>query len=156
MGGIPITLTPAGGAPATVSSAGIAVTLVDAATNARVPLPINGSTVAVRNSSGADSHNGTAVVTTQGALTGINLASSVVMVDNNDSVPVGDATAVAAGQDNGTAAVAAAALTRVTLPGTDKIIKSTVKYTAPAVTGTYVNGYTFTIVAGVITAIVAS
>lgn len=44
----------------------------------------------------------------------------------------------------------------ITLPGTQKIITSAVKVTAPAITGTYVNGYTFTIVNGNITAIVAS
>lgn len=43
-----------------------------------------------------------------------------------------------------------------TIPGNQKLITSTVKVTAPAVTGTYVNGYTFTITNGNITAIVAS
>lgn len=42
------------------------------------------------------------------------------------------------------------------IPTTSKQIDSGVKVTAPAITGTYVNGYTFTIVGGVITAIVAS
>lgn len=42
------------------------------------------------------------------------------------------------------------------LPGTQRIVTSGVKVTAPAITGTYVNGYTFTIVGGVITGIVAS
>ena len=43
-----------------------------------------------------------------------------------------------------------------TLLTTQKIIVSGVKVTAPAAIGTYVNGYTFTIVNGNITAIVAS
>lgn len=45
----------------------------------------NGDTVAVRNSAGADSHNGTAVVAS-GALTGINMADTVALVDNGDKV----------------------------------------------------------------------
>lgn len=46
----------------------------------------NGATVAVRNSAGADSHNGTAVVAS-GTLTGINLAATVALADNGDTVP---------------------------------------------------------------------
>lgn len=46
----------------------------------------NGATVAVRNSAGADSHNGTAVVAT-GTLTGINLAATVALADDGDTVP---------------------------------------------------------------------
>lgn len=42
------------------------------------------------------------------------------------------------------------------LPSTQIKVSSGVKVTAPAITGTYVNGYTFTIVGGVVTAIVAS
>jgi hypothetical protein len=42
------------------------------------------------------------------------------------------------------------------LPSTQKIIVSGTKVTAPEITGTYVDGYTFTIVDGTITAIVAS
>ena len=44
----------------------------------------------------------------------------------------------------------------ITIPGTQRLITSGVKVTAPAITGTYVNGYTLTIANGVITAIVAS
>ena len=115
----------------------------------------NGATVAVRNSAAADSHNATAVVAGN-SLTGVNFAATVAMVDNADSVPLGDATAVANGQDNGTAAVAAGVITRITLPTTDKIVKSTIKYLGPVPTGTWTNGYTFTIVNGAITAIVLS
>lgn len=42
------------------------------------------------------------------------------------------------------------------VPSTSKVIKSGVKFTGPAITGSYVNGYTATIVAGAITALVAS
>lgn len=79
-----------------------------------------------------------------------------VLVANGATVPVGDATAVANGQDNGTATVTAGAISRVTLPSTDKIVKSTVKYLGPAPTGAWTNGYTFTIANGAITAIVLS
>lgn len=42
------------------------------------------------------------------------------------------------------------------LPANQAIVTSTVKITMPAITGTYVNGYTFTVTNGVITAGVAS
>lgn len=51
----------------------------------------NSDTVAVRNSAGADSHNGTAVVANH-ALTGINLAATVAMVDSGDAVTIGEDT----------------------------------------------------------------
>lgn len=47
----------------------------------------NGATVAVRDSSGGDSHNATAVVTGT-TLTGVNLASTAAIVDNTDSISV--------------------------------------------------------------------
>ena len=43
-----------------------------------------------------------------------------------------------------------------TQPGNKLLVTSGVKVTAPAITGSYVNGYTLTIVGGVVTAIVAS
>jgi hypothetical protein len=42
------------------------------------------------------------------------------------------------------------------LPANQAIVTSTVKVIMPAATGSYVNGYTFTVVGGVITAAVAS
>lgn len=85
------------------------------------------------------------------------IPSNQALVTNGDTnIPLGDATAVANGQDTGTAAVASGAITRITLPSTDKIVKSGVKYLGPAITGTYTNGYTLTIVNGAITAIAAS
>lgn len=86
---------------------------------ASAPLPAtsavvaNGATVAVRNSAGANSHNGTAVVAAS-AVTGINLPATAAMVDN------------------------AQALTGV------------------APTGTYTNTVTFTVANGVITGIALS
>lgn len=55
----------------------------------------------------------------------------------------------------GTLAVNGAGLD-VALPTTAKIIKSGVKVTMPQASGSYVNGYTFTVVNGAITAAVAS
>lgn len=52
--------------------------------------------------------------------------------------------------------LAAAGASAVRAGSTVKVIQSTVKFTGPAVTGAYVDGYTATIVDGVITAIVAS
>ncbi|ALA46462.1 hypothetical protein BF2512_05 [Dickeya phage BF25/12] len=68
----------------------------------------NGATVAVRNSAGADSHNGTAVVAS-GTLTGINLAATVALADNGDTVPATGTGTTA------TLVVAAGVLTGVTL-----------------------------------------
>jgi galactokinase/mevalonate kinase-like predicted kinase len=68
----------------------------------------NGATVAVRNSAGADSHNGTAVVAA-GTLTGINLAATVALADNGDTVPATGTGTTA------TLVVAAGVLTGVTL-----------------------------------------
>lgn len=68
----------------------------------------NGATVAVRNSAGADSHNGTAVVTS-GTLTGINLAATVALADNGDTVPATGTGTTA------TLVVSAGVLTGVTL-----------------------------------------
>ncbi|QIG68326.1 hypothetical protein [Rhizobium phage RHEph27] len=42
------------------------------------------------------------------------------------------------------------------LPANQAIVTSTVKVLMPAATGSYTNGYTFTVVNGVITAVVAS
>lgn len=43
-----------------------------------------------------------------------------------------------------------------TQPGTKLLVTSGVKVLGPAITGSYVNGYTLTIAGGVVTAIVAS
>ena len=68
----------------------------------------DGATVAVRNSAGADSHNGTAVVAA-GTLTGINLAATVALADNGDTVPATGTGTTA------TLVVSAGVLTGVTL-----------------------------------------
>ncbi|BBD74688.1 type VII integral membrane protein [Pectobacterium phage PPWS2] len=68
----------------------------------------SGATVAVRNSAGADSHNATAVVAA-GALTGVNLAATVALVDNGDTI-----TATGTGT-TATLVVTAGVLTGITL-----------------------------------------
>jgi hypothetical protein len=55
-----------------------------------------------------------------------------------------------------TFAAAAGLNVNTTPPTTDAVIHSGVKVIMPVATGTYVNGYTFTVVAGAITAAVAS
>ena len=79
------------------------------------------------------------------ALEGLNLTS------NAAELPAAEA-AVAQAIIKVVAAGGAAVVTGSTV----KVLESTVKVLAPATTGTYVNGYTFTIVNGVITAVVAS
>lgn len=80
--GIPVVLVD-NGVAVTPSNIGTPVTIVGG--NAAVLK--QGQNVAVRNSAGADSHNATAVVT-GGALTGVNLAATVALVDNADALVV--------------------------------------------------------------------
>lgn len=56
----------------------------------------------------------------------------------------------------GVATVAAGALSGIALPATIAAVTSTVKVLGPAPTGTWTNGYTFTVAGGVITGIVLS
>ena len=97
-----------------------------------------------------------AFMTKAGIDFGVILPATSAVVINSQDVPMGDATGDANGRATGSAIVEANAVTRVNLPSTAKVVKSAVKYTGPAITGSYVNGYTFTIVNGQITAIVAS
>lgn len=71
------------------------------------------------------------------------------LVHNPSVAPDCDAALVAATAD-------LTSLVGSTGVATQKVLSSGVKVTAPAITGSYVNGYTFTIVDGAITAIVAS
>lgn len=81
-----------------------------------IPLTaLPGGTVAVLNSAGADSHNGTAEGT-GGDLTGVKLASTVAMVDNADTVAVRNS--AGADSHNATAVVAAGVITGVNLAAT--------------------------------------
>ncbi len=101
----------------------------------------NGATVAVRNSAGADSHNGTSVTTAAGALTGVNLAATVALVDNADSVPLLPAAGTTPAQGSGTAAVASGVIAGVRLPATSAVVTNgqTIAVTGGTVTITVAN-----------------
>lgn len=75
----------------------------------------------------------------------------------SDAITIAD---VIGGADNVTSAgvttVAGGVVTKATLPTNNKLVKSGKQYPGPAITGSYATQYTFTIVNGLITAIVAS
>jgi len=84
------------------------------------------------------------------------LAATQVVISNAQSgIAVANSASVAIAGTH-TADVAGGALTRIRLATTVAPVVSGVKVTMPNVTGTYVNGITFTVVNGVITAAVAS
>lgn len=121
-------------------------TTIQAAAIAAAPIQ-NGSTVAVRNSAGADNHNATAIVSAK-ALTGVNLAATVAMVDNADSVNVENS---AGNLDSAaTAVVAAGVLTSVQLASTKTILTNALKFSGVTITGSG-TFFTPTIVNGVLT-----
>lgn len=110
--------------------------------------------VSVRNSAGADPHNATAVVTGTGTLSGVNLAANTILVDNGDAVTITNS--LGGNAQAGILSVSGTVLQGAVLPATAAIVPSTVKIIMPQITGTYTNGYTFTVAGGVITAGVAS
>jgi len=113
----------------------------------------NGGTVVVQNSALNDAHNATATVTGQ-MLTNVALAATTAIVDNNDvEVVTNSAGTTVTGTHN--AIVTAGALASVKLASTVAPLVSGVKIVAP-VTGTFVNGFTPTVVNGVITGVVLS
>ncbi len=73
------------------------------------------------------------------------------LVSNPANIAAADAAGAAA-----IAACAAASITAVATGSTVLLVQSGVEFLAPAITGSYVNGYTLTIVNGVVTAISAS
>lgn len=73
------------------------------------------------------------------------------LVSNPANIAAADAACSAA-----YVALAAASADAVVTGSTVLVVKSGVEFLAPAITGTYVNGYTLTIVNGLVTAIVAS
>lgn len=134
-----------------IDAAKTAIDAVNGTTGATVA---NGATVAVVNSASADSHNATATVTGT-TLTNVKLAATVAFVDNADTVPVqNSAGAVVAGTH--TATVAAGVVSNVKLAATIAPVASGLALTGVTPTGTYTNTVTFTVAAGVITAIVLS
>lgn len=111
----------------------------------------NGATVAVRNSAGADSHNGTAVVAAS-AVTGVNLGATVAMVDNADAVTVQNSAGTAVAGSHA-AAVSAGVLSNVKLAPTIAPVVNGATF--PGVTGTGTTA-TITVANGVITGIALS
>lgn len=79
------------------------------------------------------------------ALEGLNLTS------NAAELPIAEAACAAA-----ISKLAAAGATAVATGSTTLVVQSGVEFLAPAITGVYTNGYTLTIVNGVVTAIAAS
>lgn len=114
----------------------------------------NGATVAVVNSASADSHNATATVTGS-TLTNVKLSATVAFVDNADTITVQNSAGTAVAGTH-TATVAVGVLSNVKLAATIAPVASGLALTGVTPTGTYTNTVTFTVAAGVITAIVLS
>lgn len=115
---------------------------------------LNGDTVAVHNSAGADSHNATAEVSGN-TLSDVKFAATVAMVDNADTVVVhNSAGSNIAGTH--TAEVALGVLTDVKLASTVAAVINGGTLTGVTPTGTYATTITFTVAAGVITAVALS
>ncbi len=134
-----------------IDAAQAAITAVGAGGGATVA---DGATVAVVNSASADSHNATATVTGT-TLTNVKLAATVAFVDNADTITVQNSAGTAVAGTH-TATVAAGVLSNVKLAATIAPVASGLALTGVTPTGTYTNTVTFTVAAGVITAIVLS
>ena len=114
----------------------------------------NGDTIAVKNSAGADSHNATAEVSAN-TLNDVKFPATVAMVDNTDTVVVhNSAGSVIAGTH--VAEVALGVLSDVKLASTVAGVTNGMALTGVAPSGSYTNTVTFTVTAGVISAIVLS
>ncbi|UTC27966.1 hypothetical protein [Stenotrophomonas phage A1432] len=107
----------------------------------------NGATVSVRNSAGADPHNGTAVVSGS-TFTGVNLAATVALVDSADTIPLQNSAGASKG--NATVTVAAGVPTNVRAPATSAIVANNEVLTVP-ITGTGTTSATVTVANGVVT-----
>lgn len=114
----------------------------------------NGDTVAVHNSAGADSHNATAEVSAN-SLTDVKFAATVAMVDNADTVVVKNSAGTTITGTH-TAEVASGVLSDVKLASSVAFVLNGGTLTGVAPSGSYTNTITFTVAAGVITAIVLS
>lgn len=113
----------------------------------------NGVPVQVRNSAAADAHPAVSVVTA-GALTGVNLAATVAMVDNSDTVVIQNSGGTVKGA-SGTAVVANGVVTAVRTPATSAVVVGGAQ-TGVTVTGTYTSTVSFTITSGNLTGITLS
>lgn len=142
----------------TVSTTGTASVSGSAVQGIALPatqaLTANGGTVAVANSVGGFQDNATTVVA-NGALGSVQLPATTTTIKNNANVQVQNSAGTVI-SSSCPAAVGSGVLSNVKLPSTVAAVTNAVKQTLPAITGTYTNGYTFTVTNGVITAIVAS
>ncbi len=156
---VPI-LSAAGGATGVNGTASItAGVFTGNLTPATIGLLVNGGVVGVANSAGATIDASAVVTVSNNIVVNAKLASTIAAIANGvATVPLGDVTAAANGQSNGTAAVASGVVTRITLPNTAKIIKTGIAYPLSAApTGTWATQVTFTInTSGVITGAVLS
>jgi hypothetical protein len=140
--------------PGTYTVAGGAVTAIKlAATKAVVN---NGDTVNVTNSAGTAVPGTELAVVAAGLLTSVSLPATAAVVNQADANVTVQNSAGAAISAAGVATVAAGVLSNVKLPATVAGVLNGVKITMPNITGTYVNGITFTVAGGVITGGVAS
>lgn len=115
---------------------------------------LDGATVAVHNSAGADSHNATAEVSAN-LLTDVKFAATVAMVDDTDVIVVKNSAGTTV---TGThhAEVAVGVLTDVRLASTVGIVLNGGTLTGVTPSGVYATTITFTVASGVITAIALS
>lgn len=151
--------------PGTVAAADAAGVAAIAALNAAgitgtvdplVAQVTNGTAVNVTTSAGVAVPGVETANVAASVLTSVSLPATAAVVNQADANVVIQNSAGAAVTSAGVATVAAGVLSNVKLPATIAAVTNTVKVLAPAITGTWTNGYTFTVAAGVITAIVAS
>ena len=114
----------------------------------------NGDLITVRNSAGGSSHDAVAEVA-NGNLVDVRIASTAALVDNSGAVVVKNSAGTTVAGTH-TAEVAAGLLTDVKLAATVAPIVSGGTVTGVAPTGAYTNTVTFTVAAGVVTAIALS
>lgn len=115
----------------------------------------NGASVNVTNSAGTAVPGTETAVVAAGVLTSVALPATAAVVNQADANVVVQNSAGAAITSAGVAAVASGVLSNVKLPATIAAVANATKYNAVSVTGSG-NFATFTVAAGVITAIVLS
>jgi hypothetical protein len=115
----------------------------------------NGSTVGVKNSVGATVDAGATAAVSAGVLTGVNLVATKAVLTNADANIQVQNSAGAVISSACVAAIGSGVLSNIKLPATVAAVANGTKYNAVSVTGSG-NFATFTVSAGVITAIVLS
>lgn len=115
------------------------------------PTVADGQSVSVRNSAGADAHTGTAVVTDD-AFTGVNLAATVAMIDNADSVTIKNSAGTAIAGTHA-ATVAAGVLSNVKLAATVAPVVNAASVPLQNSAGAAKGNGTVAVAAGVVTSV---